>query len=325
MENRICFLSYLNRSGSTLLAKKLDEFRDISVSIEAEIPDGLRKGSLPVNNLPELDQYLDLLYRNKKFSNWGINREKLRNVLKETSFPINFRDILYTILFLYFSNDRSKLYIYKRNIYYWYYKSLRLLFPGCKILFIIRDPRALFNSQKKAISTIDNKPMQNSPVRFAIWYKKVLKFIYNNLMGKSYFMLVRYEELVLNEVSVISKILKFLEVSSKKKSDSRYKERIPREQTRLHPNIRADIMRADRVKSWENELAVAEKLFLGRILVNEIVKLGYNSTSVQCTVCFNDYLKYLLYRFYYIILKFIDEIKQIVKLVINLQRRKLKI
>jgi hypothetical protein len=45
MANRqIVFLTYISRSGSTLLARMLDEYQDIGVTIEAVLPDGIKGG-----------------------------------------------------------------------------------------------------------------------------------------------------------------------------------------------------------------------------------------------------------------------------------------
>ena len=65
----ICFLTYLNRSGSILLAKKLNEYQDISVGIEAEFIGGFNRGNVEIRNQKELSDYLNKSYQIKKFEN----------------------------------------------------------------------------------------------------------------------------------------------------------------------------------------------------------------------------------------------------------------
>ena len=50
----IVFLCYLNRSGSTLLAKKLGEFKEVGVGIECEFIDGFNRGDVKIETKEQL-------------------------------------------------------------------------------------------------------------------------------------------------------------------------------------------------------------------------------------------------------------------------------
>ena len=60
--NKIVFLTYISRSGSTYLAKLLDEYNDIGVTIESQIPDGIGWGRCNIKNSDDLEKYLKKLY-----------------------------------------------------------------------------------------------------------------------------------------------------------------------------------------------------------------------------------------------------------------------
>ena len=79
--NQIVFLTYIPRSGSTYLAKLLDEYKDIGVTIEANIPDGIRNGKCKIENYNDFEEYLKRLYRDEKFNYWNIDKDRLKKIL----------------------------------------------------------------------------------------------------------------------------------------------------------------------------------------------------------------------------------------------------
>ena len=156
---QLVFLTYIPRSGSTFLSKLLDEYKEIAVSIEANIPDGFRNGKCFVKNDTELDEYLDRLYHDDKFKYWDIPRKDLKTILSQKEYPLKFSDILPVILSEYFKAEDKKIWVLKVGYYINYVDQLKGLFPNSKFIFIIRDPRGIFNSQRTSMILNQNKPM----------------------------------------------------------------------------------------------------------------------------------------------------------------------
>src|SRR6056297_1852574 len=164
------FLIYLNRSGSTLLAQKLSQFEDIAVGLECSLGKGFSP-NFYVENTKQLNYWLDQAYADNKFLSWGISRDILYQALQSQKMPFRIDKFLKCAMNEQFKDDSAKILIHKgREIFGNLEYSLQL-FDDAKVVFIQRDPRAIYNSQKKSIDSFTKQPMQTDVVRFAIDYK----------------------------------------------------------------------------------------------------------------------------------------------------------
>lgn len=171
--NKIVFLTYISRSGSTYLAKLLDEYNDIGVTIESQIPDGIRWGRCNIKNSDDLEKYLKKLYSYEKFNYWNIKKSRLKKILMNSDFPIKFNIVLPIILNEYFRNISATTWIYKAGYYVNYIKDLKKIFPEAKILHIIRDPRAIYSSQRVFTAIKNKKPITASVIPFTKNYNRI--------------------------------------------------------------------------------------------------------------------------------------------------------
>jgi hypothetical protein len=280
MIKTLCFLTYIARSGSTLLAKELDKYRSIGVTIEEDIPDGLLEGEeVFIKNLYELDIYLDNLFSKPKFQFWNIDREKLRAELAKDEYPIDIGAILRKLYKFYFSDTKYEVGIHKKGRYYLKIDELLKYFPDAKFIHLKRDPRGLFNSQKKSRDSRTGKLMSNNVVAFALSYRKmynIMKF-YNKF---DYLYSLRYEDLIDNFDKEMHEILDFLGVTNREKEDIRYYNKIPDPQKELHNNIQQPPLK-ERKSGWEKELSALEIAVLEACLKKEIRKEGYCFSRIK--------------------------------------------
>jgi hypothetical protein len=290
----ITFLTYLSRSGSTLLASKLDKYSEIGVSIEENWEDGILKGKVKLNCEEDLDQYLMNISASKKFKFWHIDSLELKKDLLKLSFPISYKDVLAAIYKQFFGNDEIKYFIHKKGAYFMHYKKVLRIFPDAKILFIDRDPRGIYNSQKKSIDSITGKCMRSNPVRFAIYYKKS-RLVVNRILNKPFFLKTSYEKLITDEKDELSRILKFIglkRISTINQSND-YFNKIPETQRHLHGNIKKDKIVKQRMQGWQKELDDCDVAFLQCVLKKEIKELDYVIKNIQ-TNCKLEFYKHVL-------------------------------
>jgi hypothetical protein len=284
MVDKTCgFLAYLNRSGSTLLARLLNEYRDIGVGIE-----GLERRFLhqdperfSLRNSVELDRWLDRVYRDDpKFKGWGIDRRRLRTGLLKTGFPISYHKFLETCLKIYFQGDSSRVLIHKESRYFQNLKRSAKIFPGWKYIFIDRDPRGIFNSQKKSLESITGLPMRADIVRFALNYKNQqirIRFYRKEGQLSRWFIRVRYEN-ILEDGKDLIRILDFFQCSDSKKAPGRpYLDRVPRDQRHLHKLVENRPLK-ERAIAWQKELGYDEIAFLNKVLYRELRENGYDQS-----------------------------------------------
>ena len=302
----IHFLAYINRSGSTLLSKELSKFEDIDVTLE-----GLETRFTNVDyekfllsNEKDLDLWLDRIYAEKKFIAWNINRGELKNELLDFGFPINYNNFLTITINKYFENSGSKILLYKDTGLFNNLDKSTVIFPKSKYLFILRDPRAIFNSLSKSIDSITGKIMTDNVFEFAITYKSIIKKIIFYQMNKKYsksICIVIYEDLILFPDEVIKEIIKYFNVSVKtKKIPYDYEAFIPKEQKHLHKNIKNNLME-NRINAWETELSKQNIWFLSFVLKNEIKRYHYKKSEIKFTEIENklktiiNLLKFIIY------------------------------
>jgi len=285
------FLSFINRSGSTLLAKELSSFRDVTVTLE-----GLEGRSIGLDNLAlelksdhDIENWLDNVYTEEKFRSWKINRDELKGRLQEASLPINYNTFLSIVFNLHTENDDSISVVYKNRGLISDLKRSMLVFPGAKYLFIYRDPRGIFSSQKKSMDSLTKITMANAIVSYAISYKtlmaKIDKYENDNIL-RNYVLTIKYEDLIFDNEATLNSVIEFLGASKERVARDSYKAEIPAGQQHLHENLSKPLLKA-RVNSWVDELAVDDIYFLSLVLRDEIQDNNYYLPRLNFMDCEN--------------------------------------
>jgi len=263
------------RSGSTLLGKELDRFENIGVTIEDNIPDGILSGNVfPISGKSELSEYLDKLYRDKKFLSWEIEKNQLYIELISKGFPLKLLDVYHSIYKLYFKHTDPQIVLHKKSLYYLNIQRVREALPDAKFIHILRDPRGTYNSQKHNKDSETGKFMSRDVVAFALNYKKMTKQVERN-KDAGYFHVLKYEEFIQNMDYEVERLLNFLKPSSvKKQPETDYADKIPESQRHLHQNIHFSPM-DKRIHAWRDELEHYEALVLQRCLKRDLVEYNY--------------------------------------------------
>lgn len=302
----IHFLTYLSRSGSTLLAKKLSEYPSLGVTIEANWVDGIRKGNrtIKINNKKELNAYLKTIEKSSKYKFWNIDSEKLEESILNKQFPFCYKDVLEEILLQYF--DFKSSYIFKTDSYFIYHKKLWDVFPKAKILFLDRDPRGIFNSQKKSVNSDTKKPMQSNICKFACEYYYAFEVV-TKLDYEPRFLKLKYEDLLLREGELMNEILDFIGLEKRSTEISNYQDQIPNSQQHLHSNIGKNNVQLDRINGWQKELTKFEIIFLENVLKKQIERSERNINKEKISLTLQ--IKLFYHKIYFIILLPIIKLK----------------
>ena len=296
---QIVFLTYLNRSGSTFLAKLLNEYSDIGVSLEARLPDGIFYGPLKLKKAQDIEKVLNRLYADEKFLAWNIDRNVLRKKLSNLKFPIKFNQFLNTLLQKYFKKSDAKIFIYKCAHYIRYIETIKKLFPKAKFIFVLRDIRAIYNSQKNTLDSITKRPMVNNPIVVAVKFKRIAKILRKNV-NCDWLYVIKYENLMGDKDYELNKILDFLGSNRMKKINNKgYSKRIPNLQKSLHKNIDLPPL-VERINAWQDKLSKSEILAIQKIAGDALSKSGYKLVDFG-RISFKDRLDYIrLWLHYYL-------------------------
>ncbi|MCI5134334.1 MAG: sulfotransferase, partial [Candidatus Electrothrix sp. AW2] len=211
-ERQIVFLTYLNRSGSTYLSAKLSNYKEVRVGLEAHFNDGWINPGFSIRTEQDLHSYLDTLYQDVKFQSWKVHRDELFTCLKARAYPLRFSDILLAALSLYQGYSVvPQILVHKCGEYYRCIQTIRQELPRAKFIFVNRDPRAVFSSQRRSLDSQTGQPMQKNILHFLFGYLDTLQRL-KELEHDPNFLVVQYEELIANEAEVMHEVEFFLDL-----------------------------------------------------------------------------------------------------------------
>lgn len=311
-QKQIVFLTYIARSGSTYLSKLLSEYDDVGVTIEGDLPDGLKGRDLfEVNESGELDPALDCVYSNPKFREWSVERAKLKSrLLEHNNLPLDFNRLLTVVLDLYFENNHAKIFVYKCAIYRAHMDRMRTMFPGAKFILLLRDPRAIFRSQKRSLHSETKRPMQSNPVATALNFKKTVTTARDHKRNE-WLHILKYEDLIPNTNEEMASLLKFLGVENKIRiNQSRYFDTIPDKQKHLHQNLKAGPIK-DRIDAWKNDLTASERLSIRIMAGRSMIWAGYDPAS-SCVISLSAMVGFVVYLARYCVWLIVDKMRRAV-------------
>ncbi len=276
-EIEIVFLAYIRRSGSTFLASQIDPYSDIAVTIEADFPKSLLGLSLEevcFKKTKDLYRYIKFLKDDYKFRKWNIDTKNLvDSIVENNSYPYKAKEIFPIILQLYARSlglTTGKVVFKGKLPRPCNFNQISKNYPGCKMLSIIRDLRAVWLSQKNAINPINGIPLGISTKSFSEQWRY---FVDTSIcqVNEPNFFLVRYEDLMIDTENAIGPIIGWLNSSiglREPAGRSGYGDRIPSDQNHLHGLVskNADTSRVDR---WKRNLPKSE--------IREIEKIASKS------------------------------------------------
>ena len=280
--DKIYFLVYQSRSGSTFLSRLLNENKYISVTPEADFNyNFIYKGKL-LRNTSDIHSILIEFYNSKKSKSWGFSKEELQKELLSLSFPIKFSDFFNTILALHYREQNPKAIVFK-GVFPNKIPQLKKQFPKAKFILISRDFRAVYNSQEKTINFNTSKPMSKNPYLASLEYRLLNRFI-EAYSQKGCFQHVVYENLMDNQEKVLAGIYNFVGVPNEKSEDDNYVGILSAEHKSIHTNVNKPAQK-HRMEAWKEELdpvyisivqSVAGKSLLKNAYSIEVIHLSFS-------------------------------------------------
>ena len=288
MQRDIVFLIYLNRSGSTYLANQLSESPEIAVPPEGH--GGLERllGLLETDS-SESERTSRLRYdleHHRKLSAWQLDPSTTADRVTKAADEL---EAFYDLCDAFAERHKPgagtvlvKGRFLQQLISRYGYSGLQR--GRCvRAVFLMRDPRAIFASQKKSISTRTGLPMQVNPVTAALRWRHAAKKA--EAWGRHpWGMTVRYEDLVANNAETLEEIFAFLRVEREQqgqptaRGDTSLSELIPANQRHLHTNIKKDPI-TDRIHAWRNDLSTSEVEIISAISGERLEKLYGNAAE----------------------------------------------
>ena len=302
----IFFILYDARSGSTFLSNLLVKNYDIVIPPESnfiiKITKHYKKDTI-INTDGNLKDIIDFIYKDDKFKDWRIDKETLYVSLYD-ELPLKINEVIYHILDMYRKNNNpfAKLIGVKKGSYLLFKKNIFDFFPESKIISIIRDGRAVYNSKKSNIVSSTNRPFASKPEQAALeWMYKADMIEEIKKEKKNDNIIIYYEDIVLNTKQSLKNIARFLNAEENQDNDTKMyvsKERYGK----LHQNIQRESIFA-RINAWKNNLSKLEIRKYELYAYDHLNKYGYDCEII------NDNNNRTIYRYIYLYKKLIFKLK----------------
>lgn len=247
---RQIFISYINRSGSTYLSQHLDSYKDVFVSIEAGIFSYLIRQPFILTNQDNSNFQKEVI-KDNKLQNWEVSKENILNWTNKINIPYDITDFINFISTEIYKKHKSSIIVFKNP---GFHKVFSLLDKklSCHLIFISRDPRAIYNSQLVSNNSLSKKKMANNILQFAYYYYKTNRDI-DLLINHENVTRVDYEDMILRFNIFSSFMEERLGLGDLIKKNIPYSNRIPTAQKSLHKNLEKGLL-YNRVNAYETEL-----------------------------------------------------------------------
>ena len=278
----IHFLSHFARTGSTFFCDRISRHKNIVIMPESRILKKIydhfeKKNNLSNNSIFSL---VEKLFSDKKFQNYQLKKNELILYLQDNQIS-NWQNFFYLICLFYRNKYKkdAKLLIFKKKESLIYYDDFKKIYTETKIIFLIRDPRAIFNSSFKLKHSISGKKFFNNYIdmcfKFNIYYNKLRKI--ENKYPKNC-LLIKYENLLNNfekEVKKTLNLIKIIEKDLEFLSKENYtKNIISNDDEHLHENVYKKLISTNDNK-WVYSLSIFKRLAIYIICIRSVIKLNY--------------------------------------------------
>ncbi|MCF8111445.1 MAG: sulfotransferase [Desulfobacteraceae bacterium] len=284
---RLVFLLFRSRSGSTFFGDRLSRHPEVLVTPESRAAPRLyeyfHKKEIQKKEIDhhKLTEYLLV---EQKLREWNLPREKLLQGLK--GYNVNdWASVFRTLCKIYrdWKKPEARVVVFKKSG--WYYKNInRLLstYPDSIAIWMIRDPRAIYNSARKAIHSENNKPMAGNILKNALgWREYMNRLLFSEQQRPDRNLPVYYEYLLHDLSGVLSEIWQKLGVRTLRTAELNeiLEERkashlVTKSTKHLHDNVYQEPL-IEHANKWEKELPASQKMLIRIICKKEMKRHGY--------------------------------------------------
>jgi len=289
----VFLVAYMNRSGSSFFFEQISKCSKVTVCLEAEVLvyELLQKPKKKLSS-SKINNIYKWIETDRKLSNWKLSTSDLQG-LEKSNYNI---DAFIRILESYAQKVNPKA-------EYIFFKATKLIdFLGkhqdvmkeynIQSIGIIRDPRAIYNSQCSNKISDSNACFSNNPYSFAIEWNSYIKKIVT-LEKEKKIQLFFFENIV-SEIEVVNITLTSKFGISFIGSDiGNYCKRLPAQQIHLHKNISTKPNK-NRISAWKEELNKFDAAIVSSTTKGFRYKFNYSDYNVDNLLLYSRYVLYFI-------------------------------
>lgn len=260
-----------------MLASRLDAIDGVTVTLESALVARLLERGFETLTRDQIRPLADFLLAERKLRDWPVSRAALEAGL-EARAPCGLEGLLRSVLEIRYPAADTRYWIVKGVRTTPHLEQIRKAITGVGFINLVRDPRAVYCSQRGAKDSNHGLSLCDEPVGFARQWSVEVERV--TLSAGADSMLVRYEDLLSELDGTVAHICRFLTdddrplEASRVQCDGRYAASIPAAQRHLHTNVAAAIDRS-RASAWRRQIGVCERALVERIAGEQMRAIGY--------------------------------------------------
>lgn len=286
---KLYFLTYINRSGSSFLAEELSKNERIFVFPEADaLINNLLLSKLSIEYLTKT--ILNLFTNDVKLKEWKFTNDEIISILNLSNNKANlFKNILKK--FIEKNKITSNVVIFKYQDAYSKFNILKKLFSDdFNLVCLLRDPRAIFSSQKLSINPYSGKMFNTNPLITAYQWDSFISKVLNSSN-----IIIKYENFYSQTNFSIKNLTEFINNNnSSVKNKKTFYHYLSKQEKNLHKNINQPFIE-ENINKWEKNLSNIETTLIEKICSNNLKVLNYEVKKGNKFIFF----KYYFYLIYY--------------------------
>jgi len=213
-----------------------------------------------------IKNFLRDLYDDEKFTEWGIEKERLHHRLTSLR-PIDYSTAVSTVYRTYMEQffPEAKIWGDKNPEYLYHTDVILEYFPQARLIHIVRDIRAIYASLAAINRDVETKTLWKSsqpPLFLATrQWSQALK-VFEKYKAHKQFYTINYETLILSPERQLADLCSWLGVEFRSSMLLFYqtnaeKQLVPPHRLKWHERTLQPIT-ADRIGNWQNEISATE-------------------------------------------------------------------
>jgi len=247
------------RSGSTLLRLLLTAHPALCIPPESKFLVRLheRFGAKASLDPAALAEFVTHLYRDKKFSEWGIPEDLLREKLFSAA-PLGFPAAVTMVYRTYMEKTWTEARIWgdKNPGYRRHIPTILSVYPEAKIIHLLRDVRAVYLSMKNVALKNGKRPLGKIARATQKWQMAIHEIRRHERPAQ--FLTIRYEDLVTETEATLTRACEFLGVNFDARmlefyADNAARGLVPQNRLAKHANTLKPVT-TQRMNAWQSEL-----------------------------------------------------------------------
>lgn len=271
---KFALMLYVNRSGSTLLSRKLSEQSD-DICVLPEMGFLLKLLTLrEAGVIVKGHDLFKLIASDVRVDALDLSNELLEEISNRNS-SSDIASLLTDIAYQRLGRDPA-LIVFKLNSFIYFRDHLAQALPGLVYIHIVRDPRAVVNSMLK--TQITEKAgfdmARGSAVYASKEWRRYVRTLRNDANNGTYFTL-KYENLDEKFQGFVRELFGHFSLSLRQAADTKSKYIVSSVDTDIHVNIFKDFQNS-RLEAWREELSQEGIEIVECLCWDEMREYGYS-------------------------------------------------